>query len=82
VLRGSIPGGEFTMLIDDVEGRRRWRRKLTFQFPCQLRAIWKYRDFSGLFVLPEILAGLFRTQNLRFAQSLCVAQGLSEMSII
>src|SRR4051812_17686752 len=20
------PGGEFTMLIDDVEGRRRWRR--------------------------------------------------------
>src|SRR5215510_9779995 len=26
-LRGSIPGGEFTMLIDDVWGRRRWRRK-------------------------------------------------------
>jgi hypothetical protein len=70
------------MLIDDVEGRRRWRRKLTFQFPCQLRAIWKYRDFSELFVSPEIFAGSLRTQNLRFAQSLCAAQGLSEMSII
>ncbi|WP_136624079.1 hypothetical protein [Bradyrhizobium centrolobii] len=70
------------MLIDDVEGRRRWRHKLTLQFPCQLRAIWKYRDFSALFALPEIFAGLFRTLILRFAQSLCAAQGLSGMSII
>ncbi|WP_130213137.1 hypothetical protein [Bradyrhizobium genosp. SA-3] len=70
------------MLIDDVEGRRRWRRAKTFQFPCQLRARWKYRDFSALFALPEFLAGLFRTLNLRFAQSLCGAQGLSGMSII
>ncbi|MBP0110515.1 hypothetical protein [Bradyrhizobium vignae] len=70
------------MLIDDVEGRLRWRRAQTVQFPCQLRARWKYRDFRMLFVLPEILAGLFRSQNLRFAQSLCGAQGLSELSII
>ncbi|WP_156936979.1 MULTISPECIES: hypothetical protein [unclassified Bradyrhizobium] len=70
------------MLIDDVEGRRRWRRANAFQFPCQLRALGKYREFRGLFELPEILAGLFRTQILRFAQSLCAAQGLSEVSII
>jgi hypothetical protein len=70
------------MLIDDVEGRRRWRRANAFQFPCQLRALWKLRDFSRLFVLPEIFAGQFRMQILRFAQSLCDAQGLSEMSII
>ncbi|WP_143099463.1 hypothetical protein [Bradyrhizobium sp. cf659] len=70
------------MLIDDVEGRRRWRRANAFQFPCQLRAFGKYREFSGLFELPEFLAGLFRTQILRSAQSLCDAQGLSEVSII
>jgi hypothetical protein len=75
-------GGEFTMLIDDVQGRRRWRRKITLQFPCQLRAIGKYRNFSGLFAPPEIFAGQFRMQILRFAQSLCDAQGLSGMSII
>ncbi|MCA1477608.1 MULTISPECIES: hypothetical protein [Bradyrhizobium] len=69
------------MLIDDVEGRRRWRRAKTFQFPCQLRAYGKHWDFRMLFVLPELFAGLFRTQNLRFAQSLCDAQGLSLMSI-
>ncbi|WGD49927.1 hypothetical protein QA641_30410 [Bradyrhizobium sp. CB1650] len=70
------------MLIDDVEGRRRWRRKLTFQFPCQLREAWKYRDFSALFALTEIVADHFRTLILRFAQSLCAAQELSGMSII
>ncbi|WP_136615601.1 hypothetical protein [Bradyrhizobium sacchari] len=68
------------MLIDDVEGRRRWRRANPFQFPCQLRARWKYKDFRGLFELPEIFARLFRSQNLRFAQSLCGAQGLSLMA--
>jgi hypothetical protein len=70
------------MLIDDVEGRRRWRRKMTFQIPCQLRATGKYRDFSDLFERPEIFVGLFRTHILRFAQSLCGAQGLSGVSII
>jgi hypothetical protein len=69
------------MLIDDVEGRRRWRRANTFQFPCQLRARGKDRDFRTLFALPEFFAGLVRTVNLRFAQSLCGAQGLSLMSI-
>jgi hypothetical protein len=70
------------MLIDDVEGRRRWRRTKTLQFPCQLRARWKSRDFRTLFVLTEFVAGRFRTLNLRFAQSLCGAQGLSWVSII
>jgi hypothetical protein len=70
------------MLIDDVEGRRRWRRANALQFPCQMRALGKYREFRGLFETPEIFARPFRTQILRFAQSLCAAQGLSEASII
>jgi hypothetical protein len=64
------------MLIDDVEGRRRWRRASTFQVLCQLRAIEKQRDFSTLLELPDFFAALIRMQNLRFAQSLCGAQGL------
>jgi len=53
--------------------------QLVFQFPCQLHAFRKGKKFRSLFGVLRIFEELFRTQILRFAQSLCGAQGLSLM---
>jgi hypothetical protein len=47
------------MLIDDVEGRRRWRRAKTFQFPCQLRARRKIQGFQDVIRIARIVCRAF-----------------------
>jgi hypothetical protein len=69
------------MLIDEVEGRRRWRRKWRFNFRANCARSGNAGNSETYSNCPKFLQAIFRMQNLRFAQSLCDAQGLSEMTL-